>query len=60
MAHADGPHTRNATPGLVFRGSKKRVAKLSRFERLPAEFWLVMAIAAVMLAVCAFLIDSAP
>jgi len=48
MPSAVGPHTRNPKPGFVHRGSKKRVAKLSPFDELPVQFWLVVAIAGVM------------
>ena len=56
---SQGPHTRNAMPGAVFRGSKKRVARISPFEQLPLNFWLVLAIALLMLALCAVLIVRA-
>ena len=46
-------------PGAVYRGSKKRVARLSPFEQLPIDFWLVVAIAAVMLAITAAIIYGA-
>jgi len=59
MALAGGPHTRNSMPGAVYRASKKRVARLSPFEELPANFWMVVAIAAVMLAITAAIIYRA-
>jgi hypothetical protein len=46
-------------PGAVYRGSKKRVARLSPFEELPSNFWLVVAIAATMLALTAAIIYDA-
>jgi hypothetical protein len=46
-------------PGAVYRGSKKHVTRLSPFEELPANFWLVVAIAAVMLAITAAIIYGA-
>ena len=54
-----GPHTRGAMPGALFRGSKKRVARLSPFEQLPLTFWVVLAIALLMLALSAVLIVRA-
>ncbi len=59
MAPAGGPHTRNSMPGAVYRGSKKRVARMSPFEKLPANFWLVVAIAVAMLALAAAIIYRA-
>jgi len=53
---AIGPHTRNPKAGYLYRGSKKRAAKLSAFEHLPLQFWLVIAIAAVMLALSMLLL----
>jgi hypothetical protein len=46
-------------PGAVYRGSKKRIARLSTFEELPANFWLVVAIGATMLAITAAIIYNA-
>jgi hypothetical protein len=46
-------------PGAVYRGSKKRIAQLSPFEELPTNFWLVVAIAAAMLAITAAIIYGA-
>jgi len=46
-------------PGAVYRGSKKRVARMSPFEKLPANFWLVVAIAVAMLAMAAAIIYRA-
>jgi hypothetical protein len=59
MTPAGGPHSRNSMPGAVYRGSKKRVARLSPFEELPANFWLVVAIVATMLAITAAIIYNA-
>jgi hypothetical protein len=56
MASPDGPHARNAKPGAVYRGSKKRVAHLAPFEELPANFWFVMAIGVLMFGLSALLI----
>jgi hypothetical protein len=56
MASPDGPHARNARPGAVYRGSKKRVAHLALFEDLPANFWFVMAIGVLMFGLSALLI----
>jgi hypothetical protein len=46
-------------PGAVYRGSKKRVARLSPFEALPANFWLVVVIALAMLGLSAAIIYRA-
>ena len=46
-------------PGAVYRGSRKRVTRLSPCEELPANFWLVVAIAAIMLAITAAVIYKA-
>ncbi|PYR82311.1 MAG: hypothetical protein DMF87_01830 [Acidobacteria bacterium] len=59
MARADGPHTRNSLPGAAYRGSKRRVARLSPLDELPANFWLVVAIAVLMLGLSAALIYHA-
>jgi hypothetical protein len=59
MAAPGAPHSRNSMPAAVYRGSKKRIAQLSPFEELPANFWLVVAIAAVMLAITAAIIYGA-
>lgn len=59
MPPAGGPHSRNSMPGAVYRGSKKRIAQLSPFEELPTNFWLVVAIAAAMLAITAAIIYGA-
>jgi hypothetical protein len=53
MAPAGGPHTRNRMPGAVDRGSKKRIASLSPFKELPANLWIIVAIAMVMLGLSA-------
>jgi hypothetical protein len=55
---AAGPHTRNQKPGAIHRGSKKRIATLSPFERLPIQFWLVVAIAVLMLGLSVLLIQQ--
>ena len=51
-----GPHTRNPKPGFIYRGSKKRAAKLSPFDDLTLQFWLVLAVAAVMFALTILLL----
>ncbi len=51
MGRSDGPHTRNAFPGTAHRGSRKRVDSLSAFERLPADFWMFIAVAVIMLGI---------
>jgi hypothetical protein len=43
-------------PGVLYRGSKKRAAKLSPFEQLPLQFWLVVAVAAFMCALSLLLL----
>ena len=53
MAPAGGPHTRNPMPGAVHRGSKKRIASLSPFKELPANLWIIVAIAMAMLGLSA-------
>jgi hypothetical protein len=59
MPPAIGPHTRGQKPGFIYRGSKKRIARLSPFDNLPLRFWLVIAIAAFMLAVSLLLLRAA-
>ena len=59
MARADGPHTRNSLPGAGYRGSKRRVARLNPLDELPANFWLFIAIALLMLGLSAVLIYQA-
>jgi len=59
MGRATGPHTRNALPGNAYRGSKKRVDTMSPFDRLPFDFWLFIAIALIMIGICASIIYRA-
>jgi hypothetical protein len=59
MARAGGPHTRHSMPGRVYRGSKGRVARLSPFDELPANFWMIIAIGLFMLGLSAVLIYQA-
>jgi hypothetical protein len=59
MPRADGPHTRNQKPPVVYRGSKRRLERLSPFADLPATFWVVLAIGLLMLALCGVLISAA-
>ena len=59
MGRDAGPHTRNSLPGSAYRGSKKRVESLSPFDRLPADFWLFVGVALLMLGVCGALIYDA-
>jgi hypothetical protein len=56
MARADGPHTRNQMPARVYRGSRRRLERFSPFEELPPGFWVYLAIALLMLALCGALI----
>jgi len=58
MPAAVGPHTRNQKPGGIHRGSRKRIARLSAFERAPLQFWLVVAIAVFMLAISILLLRA--
>ena len=51
MGRSAGPHTRNALPGTAYRGSRKRVDALSAFESLPGDFWMVIAVAVIMLGI---------
>jgi hypothetical protein len=59
MGRAAGPHTRNPLPGAIYRGSKKRAGRLSPFDPLPLDLWLFIAVALLMLGVCAALIYDA-
>jgi hypothetical protein len=59
MVRATGPHTRNSLPGSDYRGSRKRIASLSPFDRLPAAFWLFIAVALIMLGMSAAIIYDA-
>ena len=59
MGRDAGPHTRNSLPGSAYRGSKKRVESLSPFDRLPADLWLFIAVALIMLGISAVLIYNA-
>ena len=51
MGRAVGPHTRNALPGTAYRGSKKRVDSLLPFDRVPADVWMFIAVAVIMLGI---------
>jgi hypothetical protein len=59
VRRADGPHTRNSRPAVTYRGSKKRVDRLSPFDELPIAFWILVAIAASMLALSCAIIYAA-
>jgi hypothetical protein len=59
MGCAAGPHSRNTRPATAYRGSKTRVDGLSPFERPPADFWLFIAVAAIMLGISAAIIYNA-
>jgi hypothetical protein len=59
MGRATGPHTRNSLAGSDYRGSRKRVDSLTPFDPLPADFWLFIGVALLMLGVCAALIYDA-
>jgi hypothetical protein len=59
MGRATGPHTRNALPGTAYRGSKRRVHSLSPFERPPADFWIFIAVALIMLGISVAIIYNA-
>jgi len=59
MPRADGPHTRHSMTGAVYRGSRKRVARLSPFDELPGNFWLVLAVAVLMLGLSVALVYQA-
>jgi hypothetical protein len=59
MAPAEGPHTRNSMSGAVHRGSKKRIAGLSPFKELPANLWIIVAMAMAMLGLSAAIIYRA-
>ena len=56
MSRACGPHTRNQLPGRVYRGSKRRLERLAPFEELPLNFWVILTVGLVMLALCGVLI----
>jgi len=45
-----GPHTRNPRAAAAYRGSRKRIERLRPFEEMPLDFWLIIGIAATMLA----------
>jgi len=59
MGHAVGPHTRHALPGTPYRGSKKRVESLSPFARVPADVWMFIAVAVIMLGISAAILYNA-
>jgi hypothetical protein len=46
-------------PGRVHRGSKRRVARLSPLDELPANFWMFIAIGLLMLGLSAVIIYQA-
>jgi hypothetical protein len=46
-------------PGRVYRGSKRRVARLSPLDELGAKFWLIIAIGLLMFGLSAVLIYQA-
>jgi hypothetical protein len=46
-------------PGKVYRGSKRRVARLSPLDELRANFWLIIAIGLLVFGLSAVLIYQA-
>jgi hypothetical protein len=56
MPRADGPHTGTQKPAVVYRGSKRRLERVSPFEELPLNFWVFLIVGLVMLALCGVLI----
>jgi len=56
MRRTDGPHTRNQKPAVVYRGSKRRLERVSPFEELPLNVWVFLTVGLVMLALCGVLI----
>jgi hypothetical protein len=59
MPRADGPHTRNQKAAVVYRGSKRRLERVSPFEELTLNFWVFLTVGVVMLALCGVLIYRA-
>jgi hypothetical protein len=59
MGRTTGPHTRNALPGTAYRGSKKRVDRLSPFDPLPVDVWVFIAVAVIMLGISVAIIYNA-
>jgi hypothetical protein len=59
MGRATGPHTRNSLAGSDYRGSRKRLARLTPFGRLPVDFWLFITVALIMLGISAAIIYNA-
>jgi hypothetical protein len=59
MGYTAAPHSRSPRPAPAYRGSKTRVDGLSPFERPPADFWLFIAAAAIMLGITAAIIYNA-
>lgn len=58
MGRPSGPHTRNARPEAD-RGSKRRVASMSPFDRAPVDFWLFIGVALIMFGLSVAIIYSA-
>jgi hypothetical protein len=58
MPRPDGPHTRNAIPGRIYRGSTSRVDELSPFADLP-PLLLILGVALLALGFCAVLMYQA-
>jgi hypothetical protein len=59
MGTTSGPHTRNSRPGIAYRGSHRRVNKLSPFDGLPVDFWVFISVALAMLAVSGVIVYRA-
>jgi hypothetical protein len=57
VTRAAGPHTRNSMSGRKYRGSNRRLARLSPFEDLPALLVLI-GVALLSLGLCGILMYS--
>jgi len=59
MPRAFGPHMRNPVPGRFYRGSNRRLSRLSPYEDLSALL-LVIGVALLSLGLCAMLMYGNP
>jgi len=59
MPRDGGLHQRQIRVGRLYRGSKKRVARISPLTPLPIEVWLILGVALVIAGITVALIYDA-
>lgn len=49
MPAADGPHTLNPNPGRAYRGTRKRLRRITIRNSTPRNFWFLLLLLIAML-----------